>query len=82
MDKDNPTHQVNYDLAVLVGKYDSYLRWKEKQKLNEVDKKNNEKFAKSFVETNNITTQKTVVTATQDDNMDDILSDIFGEGLD
>ena len=49
---------------------------------NEVDKKNNEKFAKSFVETNNITTQKTVVTATQDDNMDDILSDIFGEGLD
>ena len=41
MDKDNPTHQVNYDLAVLVGKYDSYLRWKEKQKLNEVDKKNN-----------------------------------------
>ena len=82
MDEDNPTHQVNYDLAVLVGKYDSYLRWKEKQKLNEVDKKNNEKFAKSFVETNNITTQKTVVTATQDDNMDDILSDIFGEGLD
>lgn len=41
-----------------MGKYDSYLRWKEKQKLNEVDKKNNEKFAKSFVETNNITTQK------------------------
>lgn len=82
MDEDNPTHQVNYDLAVLVGKYDSYLRWKEKQKLNEVDKKNNEKFAKSFVETNNVTTQKTVVTAIQDDNMDDILSDIFGEGLD
>lgn len=69
-------------IGSLVGKYDSYLRWKEKQKLNEVDKKNNEKFAKSFVETNNITTQKTVVTATQDDNMDDILSDIFGEGLD
>lgn len=82
MDEDNPTGQVNYDLAVLVGKYDSYLRWKEKQKLNEVDKKNNENFVKSFVETNNITTQKNVVTATQDDNMDDILSDIFGEGLD
>lgn len=80
--EDNPTGQVCYDLAVLVGKYDSYLRWKEKQKLNEIDKKNNENFAKSFSETRNITAKKPVITAMQDNEMDDILSDIFGEGLD
>lgn len=82
MSEENPTNHVCYDLAVLVGKYDSYLRWKEKQKLNEVDKKNNEIFAKSFSETHNITSKKQAVTAMQDNDMDNILSDIFGEGLD
>jgi len=31
---------INYDLAVLLGKYDSYLKWKEDQKLLENDKQN------------------------------------------
>lgn len=30
--------RINYDLAVLLGKYDSYLKWKEQQKLLENEK--------------------------------------------
>lgn len=30
-------NRINYDLAILVGKYDSYLSWKEKQKLAQAD---------------------------------------------
>jgi hypothetical protein len=33
-----PEQRVNYDLTILINKYDSYLRWKEKQKILEIEK--------------------------------------------
>ena len=33
-----PEHRLTYDLSVLINKYDSYLRWKEKQKILEAEK--------------------------------------------
>ena len=33
-----PEHRLTYDLSVLINKYDSYLRWKEKQKILETEK--------------------------------------------
>ena len=38
--RDN-VQRFHYDLAVIVGKYDSYKKWKEKQKLNEIEQNNN-----------------------------------------
>ena len=32
--------RINYDLAILLNKYDSYLKWKEDQKLLENEKQN------------------------------------------
>ena len=37
--RDN-VQRFHYDLAVIVGKYDSYKKWKEKQKLNEIEQDN------------------------------------------
>ena len=37
--RDN-VQRFHYDLAVIVGKYDSYKKWKEKQKLNEIEQNN------------------------------------------
>lgn len=38
----DPIQKINYDLAVLIGKYDSYLNWIEKQRIIEVERiKNN-----------------------------------------
>lgn len=34
-----PEQRLTYDLSILINKYDSYLRWKEKQKILEAEKK-------------------------------------------
>lgn len=33
-----PEQRLSYDLSILINKYDSYLRWKEKQKILEAEK--------------------------------------------
>ena len=35
-----PDQRLSYDLSILINKYDSYLRWKEKQRILEVEKEN------------------------------------------
>lgn len=71
----NPDKRISYDLSILVNKYDSYLRWLEKQKIIAAEKeveKNENIVGKSI----GYTTQKQ-----EKDNSDDIsalVDDIFG----
>ncbi len=71
---------LSYDLAILINKYGSYLRWKEKQKILEQEQKNEEvnNFILNQTEYQNI--QKNI-SKTDNNNMDDIsnlVDDIFG----
>ncbi len=67
--------RINYDLSILVNKYDSYLKWLEKQKILDIDK---------GIERNENIVSKTMghtAHRTVNDNSDDISSlvdDIFG----
>lgn len=72
----NPNQLILYDLAVLVNKYDSYLRWKEKQKILEAEKENviTQNIVKQSIGYSN--TQKNNHTDT--DDITDLVDDIFG----
>lgn len=65
--------RVQYDLAIILSKYDSYLEWKEKQKVLELEKT-------TIAETYNKIDYKTIhkVVENQNKNNDDI-SDILDE---
>lgn len=71
----NADQRINYDLSVLVNKYDSYLKWLEKQKILEAEKE---------IEKNENIVGKTigyVSHKTENSNADDIsdlVDDIFG----
>ena len=71
----NADQRINYDLSVLVNKYDSYLKWLEKQKILEAEKE---------IEKNENIVGKTigyVFQKTEKSNVDDIsdlVDDIFG----
>lgn len=71
----NTEQRINYDLSILVNKYDSYLKWLEKQKILEEEKE---------IEKNENIVGKTigfVVQKTEKNNSDDIsnlVDDIFG----
>lgn len=45
---------IYYDLAILLSKYDSYLKWKEKQKNALVDKEKREEDSKEFISFNRV----------------------------
>lgn len=72
-----PEQRVTYDLSILVNKYDSYLRWKEKQKILEVEKETEK--------SQNIVNQSigyvNLSKENKEDNIEDIsdlVDDIFG----
>lgn len=71
----NTDQRINYDLSILVNKYDSYLKWLEKQKVLEAEKE---------IEKNENIVRKSVGYVAQkanDNNSDDIsglVDDIFG----
>ncbi len=71
-----PEDKLAYDLSVLVNKYDSYLRWKEKQKILEAEKEN--------TTTQNIVGQSIGYSNVQQNNQNntdditDLVDDIFG----
>ncbi len=71
----NTNQRINYDLSILVNKYDSYLKWLEKQKILEAEKEieNNENIVSKSV--------GYVAQKVNDNNSDDIsglVDDIFG----
>ena len=71
-----PMHIASYDLVILVNKYDSYLRWKEKQKILESEKE--------IEKSQNIVSQSIGYTniekdnSNDTDNISDLVDDIFG----
>lgn len=71
----NPTQRVLYDLAVLVGKYESFLEWKNKQIVLENDAGDSEKREyKDKIDYSNI---KPTKSSESIEDIDDILNDIF-----
>ena len=50
--------QVYYDLAILLGKYDAYLKWKEQQKLAQADAKEQRIKNIEFVEYKDVSPQR------------------------
>lgn len=73
---------IMYDLAILINKYDSYCKWKEKQKLFETE--NQQKEENILIDTFGITnvvendTKNTEENSELDDNLLDLVDDIFG----
>ena len=71
----NVDQRINYDLSVLVNKYDSYLKWLEKQKILETEKE---------IEKNENIVGKTIGYVVQkaeknnSDDISDLVDDIFG----
>ena len=71
-----PDQRLNYDLTILVNKYDSYLKWKEKQKILQTEKETEK--------TQNIVSQSigymknTNQDNTDTDDISDLVDDIFG----
>ena len=71
----NADQRINYDLSVLVNKYDSYLKWLEKQKILEAEKEI-EKNENIVGKTIGYVTQKTE--KSNSDDISDLVDDIFG----
>ena len=70
-----PTQRVLYDLAVLVGKYESFLEWKNKQIVLENNTIGNEKCeCKDKIDYTNIRPTKSSEGV---EDIDNILNDIF-----
>lgn len=71
----SPEQRINYDLAVLVNKYDSYLKWLEKQRIIEAEKeieKNENIISKSIGYVSHKTEKN------NSDDISDLVDDIFG----
>ena len=66
---------LNYELAVIVGMYDSYLEWKHKQKMLEVEVKKKEEI-KNIVKIDMSKVEKQSAASDEDDILD-ILDDIY-----
>ena len=67
--------RINYDLSILINKYDSYLKWLDKQKILEVEKeteKNENIVGKTIGYTNEHKQVK------HSDDISDLVDDIFG----
>ena len=71
----NADQRINYDLSVLVNKYDSYLKWLEKQRIIEAEKeieKNENIVSKSIGYVPHKTKKN------NSDDISDLVDDIFG----
>lgn len=71
----NTDQRINYDLSVLINKYDSYLKWLEKQKIIEAEKEI-EKNENIVGKTIGYVTQK--IEKSNSDDISDLVDDIFG----
>ena len=74
----NADQRINYDLSVLVNKYDSYLKWLEKQKIIEAENKKKIEQKKTDIATSIINTKANEGNLNQrNDDMSDLVDDIF-----
>ena len=67
--------RINYDLSILINKYDSYLKWLDKQKILEVEKET-EKNENIVGKTIGYTNEREKVK--HSDDISDLVDDIFG----
>lgn len=77
----SPEQRLNYDLSILINKYDSYLRWKEKQKILEIEKKSEieQNIVNQSIGYINIDSTKDKINTQEDsDDISDLVDDIFG----
>jgi len=73
--------RVDYDLAIVINNYDEYLKWRQKQKTEEIDKKaiKNDIISKSDIKINTISTLQRKNNQNNNDeiNISDILDEVF-----
>ena len=69
--------RINYDLSVLINKYDKYLKWLEKQKVLEAETKISESQNMNSVTRAVINDKAQDVNENKDDDMTDLVDDIF-----
>lgn len=70
--------RINYDLTVLVNKYDSYLKWLEKQKIIEAENKQKIELKNTEICASIINTKASEGNSKQkNDDMSDLVDDIF-----
>ena len=75
-----PDQRLNYDLSILVNKYDSYLRWKEKQRILEAENKKKIEESKTSINQNIICAKSNEGNLNQkNDDMSDLVDDIFDD---
>jgi hypothetical protein len=69
-------HRLNFDLAVIINKYDSYKQWKEKQKLLEIEVKKDLEIKKDKgIDINKLNNNRKK--QENNYNIEDILNDIY-----
>lgn len=75
----SPDKRISYDLSILVGKYDSYLKWIEKQKILESERKSedNENIIGKSVGT--VIKNLNRCGKSNSEDISDLVDDIFGE---
>ena len=72
--------RLNYDLSILVNKYDSYLKWLEKQKIIEAENNKNRELKKTEIATSIINTKANESSENQkNDDMSNLVDDIFDD---
>lgn len=72
--------RISYDLSILVNKYDSYLRWLEKQKIIEAENKKKIELKRTEIGASIINTKSSEGSSKQkNDNMSDLVDDIFDD---
>lgn len=69
-----PEVRLHYDLAILLNKYDSYLRFLEKEKVKEESLVE----AKPVVKVGSIPTYKAKLEDPDEDNIDELIDEVFG----
>ena len=68
--------RINYDLAILLNKYDSYLKWKEKQRIIEQERQQVKDDFKNKIEFNKISSTNKPSVKSNGFNISDIINEI------
>lgn len=72
-----PEQRINYDLSILVNKYDSYMEWLEKQKILEQEIKNENKKTDNLVRKTQNANNSTSNLDNKEDDISELVDDIF-----
>lgn len=73
----NTQQQMNYDLAIIVGNYGDYKKYKEKQRQNVEDTNNIEKLIKSKENSKKVISRKQTKNENEEFNLLDVIDDIL-----